>query len=329
MPYGHVPADQYVPAAEYAHRLGLTEAPDWLPDLIPSYLEIVEKFDATRVDGRYGEESLEFARSLDAWGDRSAVVLWALFRALLRQPGGSALFRRDIVEGLRWSGADALWLVPLIPARKSTSHLLLATLESVSPYDLPLAAADVARLREVVTDPEYIERITRLENLIAKAPRVEDLFDPLFAERIGPVLNLPIRELLDRCALPRLGRPSWWWRDLQKRRLANHWDALKYILACIPPHLEEHGGFSKGEDTLRGLMYVAEASDKGWITPLFADIVLAAAGGPGPVRSLKLANTAVDALYYRPKSKGVLTGLRGKVRHKTVLNLIDRALKYM
>lgn len=324
------PPMPYIPAADYAARLGLTgpEVPAWLPEVSPDFLELADAFDATREDGRYGAASLAFAMELTPWNRRGLVILWALLRALLGQPGGAALFARETVEDVRWSGADALWVASMAPARKATSHLILAALTCLSPDDLPLAAPHVARLREVVTDPAVIERLDELDARIAAAPQPEEILDPLFVERIAATLNLPIRELLFRCALKRPARPGWGWRDWMKGLVNGHQFAVQDILTAIPPHLEEHGGFSRGEDTLRGLIFVAEAFDKGWIIPVFGDIILAA-GGTAPARSPKLANAAVEALYYRDKARGTLEDLRDRVPGKALRKRIDVTLKYM
>ncbi|GIG70804.1 hypothetical protein [Phytomonospora endophytica] len=321
----------FLPASAYAERLGFADAdelPDWLPEISPDFLVLADRFDATREDGRYGERSLAFAMDLEPWNGRSVVVLWALLRALLGQPGGSALFRRETLDGVRWSDADALWIASMTPAKKATSHLILAAVESMQADELPLAAPHVARLREVVTDAGLIERLDTIDARIAEAPRPEDLLDPLFAERVAATLNRPIRELIFRCALNRPERPSWWWRDSMKRLTNGHEYAVQDILKAIPAHLAEHGRFSRGEDTLRGLIFVADAFEKGWIIPVFRDIILAA-GGTRPPRSQKLANAAVEALYYHDKSRSTLEDLRKRVPGKALQNRIDTVLEYM
>lgn len=321
----------HIPAADYAHLLGITDpadVPSWLPELSPELLALVQEFDATRVDGRYTDASVAFAMELEHWDGRPHVVLWVLLRALLGQPGGGHLFKPEVVEALRWSTPDALWIVRMTPVGRPTSHLILAALDCIDADDLPLTANTVARLREIVTDPVQLARLDTLDARIAAAPCIEDLLDPRFVERIADTLSGGIREMLFRCARKHPDRPGWWWGHRMKGLAHNRSRAVREILAAIPPHLEEHGGFTQGQDTLRGLVFVAEAFEKGWIIPLLADVILAA-GGTSPARSQVLANASVEALYYRPKAVGVLRDLEGRVPGKALKKRIAKTVEYM
>jgi len=321
----------FIPAAEYAHLIGIADpadVPAWLPALKPGFLALAGELDATRVDGRYTDASVAFAMGLEHWDGRPDVVLWVLLRALLGQPGGGPLFKPEVVDCLRWSTPDALWIVGMTPARKATAHLILAALDCVHGDELPLAAGDIARLREVVTDPGVIERLDKLDARIAAAPRIEDVLDPRFIQRISGTLSGPIREMLFRCEVKRPARPTWWWRERMKSLAHKRQMPVREILTAIPAHLEEHGGFTQGEDTLRGLIFVAEAFGKGWINPVLADVILAA-GGTIPPRSQKLANAAVEALYYRPKARNLLNDLGKRIPNKTLKARIVKTVEYM
>lgn len=325
-------ATTYVPATEYAHRLGIDfgsdAIPDWLPGLSPAFLAIVDEFDATRDASGYGPASVAFAMELEPWNRRTSVVAWALLRDLLGQPGTAAMFTPEMTGELRWAKGDALWIAGATPATPETVHLILSALESLPTADLPLAAEEVARVRKVVTDGDLLARLDQLDEAIAGAFRPEDVLDPLFAERIGHILDRPIRELLQYCALKRAGRPAWPWRDWTNRLIDGRYDDVHEILAAIPAHLEEHGRFSRGEDLLRGLIFVADHSGEGWVIPVLADIAVAG-GTTTPVRSRKLANAAVDALYYHKKARTVVQNLQGQVTDKVLSKRIADVLEFM
>ncbi|GLZ81261.1 hypothetical protein Afil01_60680 [Actinorhabdospora filicis] len=327
----------FIPPEDYIHLFGAAKAPGWFPGLQPGFVRLGEKLDATRDESGYGPASVAHALAREPWDGRQQMVLWALLRALLRQPGSLPMFAPEIVEGCSWGRVDAMWVIQYTPAQPETVHLILAAVESVPPEDRPVLAATVAGLRELTGDPGVHARLDAIEKDIAGRPRPDDVLDPRLLDRIPEMRHLPIMELLSRCAVTKPERLPYWRRDNLRRAADGLHDAIRLLLMAVPGHLAEHGGFSHGEDVLRGLIMLELELPKKDLSPelrqpgltaLLADIIRAV-DATRPRRGEKLANAAAEVLYYKKKAKGTVRQLVGEVTGKRLKARLEMVLEYM
>lgn len=327
----------FIPPEDYIHLFGAEKAPTWFPGLHRDFIATGAELDATRGEDGYGPASVDLMMSLEPWQGRNQMVLWALLRALLRQPGSLPLFAPEILDGCRWGRADAIWVVQYTPLQAETVHLVLTAVESVPAEDRPILADTVAALRETTGDRDVHARLDAIERSIAEAPRPDDLLDPRLLDRVPHIRNLPVMELLTRCEQKRPERLAYWQRDRLRSMSDGLHDAIRLLLTAIPAHLAEHGGFTHGEDVLRGLILLELELRKDDLSPelrqpgltvVLADIIRAS-DATRPRRGEKLANAAAEVLYYKSKAKGTVRQLLTEVTGKRLRARLEMVLQYM
>lgn len=327
----------FVPPEDYIHLFGVDKAPTWFPGLNRDFIETGRDLDATRDESGYGPASVAFALSREPWQGRNQMVLWALLRALLRQPGSLPMFAPEILDGCGWSRVDAMWLIEYTPVQPETVHLVLAAIASVPAEDRPILAGTVAALREHTGDPDVVARLDAIEADIASAPRPDDVLDPRLLDRVPHIRGLPVMELLTRCEQKKPERLPYWQRERLRSLSGGLHDAIRLLLTAIPAHLAEHGGFTHGEDVLRGLILLElelgkddlspELRERG-LTVVLADIIRAS-DATRPRRAEKLANAAAEVLYYKSGAKGTVRKLLTEVTGKRLRARLEMVLEYM
>lgn len=328
--------DGFVPPEDYIHLFGVEKAPSWFPGLSAPMVSNSVEFDATRDESGYGPASIAYAMEREPWQGRDKLILWALLRALLRQPGSLPMFTPEVIGESRWSRVDAIWVLQYTPLQPETVHLILRALECVPALDVPIVGDIVTRVRSMTDDPALHERLDVLDAKIADAPNVDDIIDPRLLDRVPGIRHQPIMELFRRCPMRKPERITYYMRDVLRDLAAGLHDHIRLLLLEIPGHLAEHGEISHGEDVLRGLIMLELELKKDDLSMDLREIglnetlcrIILAADATRPLRAQKLANAAVTVLYYKDKTKPVLRRLRDEVQGKRLKARVIETIKY-
>ncbi|RAY11721.1 DUF4132 domain-containing protein [Actinomadura craniellae] len=228
--------------------------------------------------------------------------------------------------------------------------------------DLLVRAREIAELE---WQPRTAERRRRrIDRLIAAGGggihlllTGHDGFVARLRETLATELQAPgLPELLAHWGTATASRPTAGWSRTAGELLAAAPTAprtLRALLTALAEHREQpalvravHRRFGGGlrqvdwtevvylaeetETTVRGAVWTLERLDAGWVVPLLGEVAEAAATPVqgANVRSEIIANAAVAMLARRPEEAAVarLARLRARVKKKTILNAVGRAL---